>query len=231
MEKPTIPCQTRKHTAIKICRVRENSTIREMAHLGVDLVGLHLIHRMSSNDIEKASDMCAYAERVGVQSVLVTKVSDVELLARAVKTTRTHWLQLHRTWGIDDVTTLWSHLRSIQQSVRLIHLITPERIDDESYISLILDSGAHLIVDHERGGVGQLIPRQALDQFFNFVPREKTFFAGGLTANNVADVIRFYGPGAVDVQSGVIGDNGEQSIALVRDFVAAVRSADALMTP
>ena len=51
--------------------------------------------------------------------------------------------------------------------------------------------------------------------------------AGGLSASNVRSAIRAAAPYGVDVSSGVEQERGIKSEALMREFVAAVRAADA----
>jgi len=51
--------------------------------------------------------------------------------------------------------------------------------------------------------------------------------AGGLTASNVAAAMRTAQPYGVDVSSGVEAERGIKSEALMREFVTAVRAADA----
>ncbi|HEX4124174.1 MAG TPA: hypothetical protein VHY37_05550, partial [Tepidisphaeraceae bacterium] len=53
-----------------------------------------------------------------------------------------------------------------------------------------------------------------------------TIAAGGLTPENVADVIRLLRPWAVDVSSGVEQAKREKSKGRIADFLAAVRDAD-----
>ena len=50
--------------------------------------------------------------------------------------------------------------------------------------------------------------------------------AGGLTPANVGQIVRRLRPFAVDVSSGVEGEDGRKSPELIRAFVAAVRAAD-----
>jgi len=51
--------------------------------------------------------------------------------------------------------------------------------------------------------------------------------AGGLNAANVGAAVRAAQPFGVDVSSGVEVERGLKSEALMREFVAAVRAADA----
>lgn len=51
--------------------------------------------------------------------------------------------------------------------------------------------------------------------------------SGGLRPEKVAEAVRFVRPYAVDVSSGVESRPGRKDHAMVRDFVAAVRAADA----
>jgi phosphoribosylanthranilate isomerase len=57
--------------------------------------------------------------------------------------------------------------------------------------------------------------------------RRPLILAGGLDASNVGAAIRLVRPYGVDVSSGVEAERGVKSEALMREFVAAVRAADA----
>ncbi|MEM7806891.1 MAG: phosphoribosylanthranilate isomerase, partial [Planctomycetota bacterium] len=55
----------------------------------------------------------------------------------------------------------------------------------------------------------------------------KLTLAGGLNPDNVGDIVRRFRPFAVDVSSGVEGDDGRKSFENMSAFVDAVRQADA----
>jgi phosphoribosylanthranilate isomerase len=74
------------------------------------------------------------------------------------------------------------------------------------------------------GGTGQTAPWDLLRGFDPGVP---VILAGGLTPENVAEAIRIVRPYGVDVASGVESSPGRKDAEKMRQFVAAVRSADA----
>ena len=88
-----------------------------------------------------------------------------------------------------------------------------------------------LVIDAPAGGGKGAPPdwdvvADALDSIDNLPPLT---LAGGLTPENVGDVIRRFRPWAVDVSSGVEdpGNVGVKSPSRVAEFIAAVREADA----
>ena len=65
---------------------------------------------------------------------------------------------------------------------------------------------------------------------WSLIPKNVDFpivLSGGLNARNVAQAVRCVRPWAVDVSSGVESARGVKSAAAMREFVAAVREADA----
>lgn len=225
MEEPTEYKKLTARTCVKFCRVRKKSILQEMATLGVDFVGIHLINRMSSNDLDDATTLCSYANKLGVRSVLVTKVFDIDLLTHAVAISRAQCLQLHHMWELDAIKALRLRLDKLDKPTTIINLFSPEPNHDQNYTRSILELSDYVIVDHERGGTGHLLPDSFLDWVFETIPREKVIVAGGLTPENVAKIIQVYRPAIVDVQSGVIGDDGEHSPLLMKSFMRAVLSA------
>ena len=75
--------------------------------------------------------------------------------------------------------------------------------------------------DH-RGGTGKSWDWTRARELLS---RRKVFFAGGLSAANVAGVVRTYAPYGVDVSSGVESEPRVKDPEKVRAFVSAVRSA------
>jgi phosphoribosylanthranilate isomerase len=79
------------------------------------------------------------------------------------------------------------------------------------------------------GGTGQTFDWNWLEELQDNDEMPPIILAGGLTPENVAEAIRVARPYAVDVASGVevAGKPGVKDVVKMRDFVQAVRGADA----
>jgi phosphoribosylanthranilate isomerase len=90
---------------------------------------------------------------------------------------------------------------------------------DEWPDPILLDSWS----PDQRGGTGR---SWDWEKARSLVARRRIFFAGGLDAENVGDVVRRYRPYGVDVSSGVERAVRVKDPVLVATFVQAVREAD-----
>lgn len=123
--------------------------------------------------------------------------------------------------------------------VKAIH-VDPETVEQDlvdwrtAIESMQLDNLAGFLLETARtgqpGGSGvandwRTIHRLQKDGIFEGLP--PLIAAGGLTPQNVADVVRQIHPWAVDVASGIEESKGVKSRAKIDAFVAAVRAADA----
>jgi len=97
--------------------------------------------------------------------------------------------------------------------------------DVKNVIGLLMESGT----TNEPGGTGvandwaEVIAAQDAGAFRNLPP---LIAAGGLTPDNVADVVRTVRPFAVDVSSGVERERGVKSPEKLEHFIRNARSAD-----
>jgi phosphoribosylanthranilate isomerase len=80
---------------------------------------------------------------------------------------------------------------------------------------------ADAYVEGQLGGTGRRVAVQFLGDF----DRDRLIVAGGLTPENVAEVVRVVRPFAVDVASGVEYAPGKKDVALVRRFIARAHAA------
>ncbi len=80
---------------------------------------------------------------------------------------------------------------------------------------------ADAYVEDRFGGTGQRLPIEWLAG----IAMDRLIVAGGLTADNVADLVRRIRPAAVDVASGVERAPGDKDPALVERFIANAQNA------
>jgi phosphoribosylanthranilate isomerase len=99
-------------------------------------------------------------------------------------------------------------------------LVANRRDTGASIAAVLID--AH--VPGQFGGTGQTAPWNLLAGFDPGVP---VILAGGLTPENVAEAVRIVRPFGVDVASGVESSPGRKDAGKMRQFVAAVRAAEA----
>jgi phosphoribosylanthranilate isomerase len=75
------------------------------------------------------------------------------------------------------------------------------------------------------GGTGTIFDWQQIAELQNVIHEFPMIVAGGLTPDNVTELISKYRPFAVDVSSG-IEDNGQKDPRKMREFAAKVREGD-----
>ena len=80
---------------------------------------------------------------------------------------------------------------------------------------------ADAYVEGQRGGTGQRIVPILLEGF----ERRRLILAGGLTPQNVAEIVRAVSPFAVDVASGVELAPGKKDVGLMKRFIAHAQAA------
>ena len=77
------------------------------------------------------------------------------------------------------------------------------------------------------GGTGRVVDWELVAEFVRENPTLRVILSGGLTPENVAEAVRAVRPHAVDVASGVESHPCKKDSARMRDFIAAVRKAEA----
>ncbi|WP_072688992.1 phosphoribosylanthranilate isomerase [Rhodococcus marinonascens] len=192
-------------TFIKICGLRDEASVDVAVRLGVDAVGFVFadsVRRISAQDATPlirrvTGPTVAVGVFKGAPMAEVIEVAD----AAGVAT-----VQVHDLKSADDVSRLH------EAGLRVIRAIAA---GDGSG-----DFGAdHLLVDGATAGAG--VPWDWAGQNR---PTGEWILAGGLHPGNVRIAIDATGAWGVDVSSGVESLRGVKDVALIEQFVAAVRS-------
>ena len=206
-------------TFVKICGITSVDDALLAIAAGADALGLNLVPSSKRViDIPTAAHIAAsVGDLVELVAVVANRGADeLEGLRRA---TGIRWLQLHGAETPGD-------LQAVQpEAYEAVAIGGPEDIERAAQFGgdrLLLDAKSP---SGELGGTGLRFDWSLAQPL---VRTRKVIIAGGLYADNVAEVIRTLKPFGVDVASGVeLAQNPRKKHeALLRSFVYAVRVAD-----
>jgi phosphoribosylanthranilate isomerase len=218
--------------ACKICDIRDLETAYLAAKMGADYLGLHAIWGLRA---ERISDYKRIARELPLRYpnlglVLVTRSQDVSAIISMEKIVGFTHIQLHAPWSSDDISNLSEQLSSEGYNhVQIIGVVAPENVASVARVKEIRDRVNLLLLDSSfHGGTGQQIQNDLLDQAIQLAEQIPVFIGGGLTPENVGDVIETWRPYGVDVQSGVEEPNvrGVKSPKKLAAFLRVVKGRD-----
>lgn len=210
-------------TTVKICGLTTLDDALVAVEAGADYLGF-----IFAEGTPRYIDPAAYerlaaklpetAKRVGV---FVN--GDPSLIARLVANHLVDYVQLHGTESPDYVRTLPNSYKVLRPktSDELGGLLAQYADSVQPFDAL---KPAYLLDAYHPtlyGGTGHTVSRQLFMEAQTDVPR--LMLAGGLTPDNIAEIVREVKPFAVDVSSGVEATPGRKDHAKVRAFIAGVR--------
>jgi phosphoribosylanthranilate isomerase len=214
-------------TLVKICGIREKAHALTAIEAGADFIGLVFAPSRRQVTPKQAGKIVNAAKSrsdvIGTVGVFVNMpAAEVNAIADSCNL---DWVQLS---GDES----WEYCREISRpvikAIRIKQGQSPEQIlaDLATGAKILTPKKCLYLLDSELkgryGGTGTTfdwnLARQAAEQF-------PVIIAGGLTPENVAEVIKMVAPLGVDVSSGVETD-GVKDIAKIKALIEAVRKAD-----
>ena len=216
---------------VKICGIRDSATACSVCEAGADAIGLNF-YSPSLRCVERAvarEIAQQFGESLEIIGLFVNHSLDEVLVV--VDECGLQTVQLHG----DETPEFLAELASRRPDIRLLRAF---RID-ESGCSVIGEYLAEcdrlnvklagcLVDSHvagEYGGTGHTAPWDLLADQYDAARWPPLIVAGGLHPANVAEAIRITRPFGVDVASGVESARGFKDLELVREFIAAAKSA------
>ncbi|HZV48358.1 MAG TPA: phosphoribosylanthranilate isomerase [Candidatus Dormibacteraeota bacterium] len=198
-------------TQVKVCGICDLEAARAATRAGVDLIGFHFCSSRRRVEPERARAIVEALEaRPGVVGVFIDQPEDeVEQVAAYVG------LDLVQLHGSEPV-----GFRSSRPILKALKVRGGELPEVEGWPDpILLDSWS----PDQRGGTGRAWDWGAARELLR---RRRAFIAGGLSPENVGQVIATLRPYGVDVSSGVEREVRIKDPDRIRAFVQAVRHAD-----
>lgn len=207
---------------IKICGITNREDAEAAIAAGADALGFN-----TWREGKRFIDLDAAAAWIEELPPFITKVAllvnaslpDAERLARLRFVDA---LQLHG----DEDAAYCAQVRAFGRP-----FIKALRLRSRDELSHLSEFGTrHFLIDAHVagsfGGTGALADLAVVEEFKRQHPGLALTLAGGLTPENVAEVVRTVRPYAVDVSSGVESEPGRKDPRRMKAFVEAVRSAE-----
>jgi len=214
-------------TKIKICGISDVETALAAGEAGADFLGLVFAPSQRQVSPEAALQIVEAVRNLNprpeVGGVFVNL--DVKEVNRIAADCRLDWVQLS-----GDET--WRYCEDIEYPfIKTIHIPPDERLEvilntvhigyglySDREVVCLLDSKA----DEAYGGSGETFDWQLAREVSAEFP---VIIAGGLTPNNVGQLVKEIQPWGVDVSTGV-ENNGKKDPSKIKAFIEAVRKAD-----
>ncbi|MFC4768938.1 phosphoribosylanthranilate isomerase [Effusibacillus consociatus] len=209
-------------TQIKICGLKTREALEVVSESGIDYIGFVFAkskRQITPEEVRKLTAELQTPKRIGV---FVNETLDS--LLSVGESAGLDGFQLHGS----ESPELCRSLK--EQSGKLVWKAWQVRLDPsdhqiqeygETVDAILLDSYDPGLP----GGTGKTFPWQGIVRFRELVPNVPLFVAGGLSADNVADLLAGYRPDGVDVSSGV-ETNGVKDADKMRLFIQKVRERD-----
>ena len=204
---------------IKICGITNARDARACAELGASMIGLNFYSQSPRYIEPSVGRRIVEALPADTDAVGVFVDGNAEEIRKTAMTARVRSVQLHGNFSPQTAHELASEFRVIRV------FSTHARFRPEE-ASLFPDCDVLIDAHHPRlrGGTGQTCdwsPARATLAFARFL-----ILSGGLNAQNVGCAIQAVMPHAVDVCSGVESFAGVKDHCSIKNFVAAVRTAE-----
>jgi phosphoribosylanthranilate isomerase len=190
---------------VKICGLTTPEAVEAAVAAGADALGFVFAESPRQVTPEQAKALCA-AVPAHVVRVAVMRHPHKEHWERVLEVFEPNWLQS------DAEDFRWIKLPAGSTALPVYR---------DSNAPADSDLPDRLLFEGTHSGSGRVAD---WDEARGLAHVAEVILAGGLTADNVADAVRFVRPWGVDVSSGVERARGEKDPDKIREFVARVRA-------
>lgn len=206
------------HPAIKICGIRDVVTAVKAVEMGADFIGL-IFHPSSKRnvDMDTAAKIASAVVSCGAHPVAVVVDQDASQINEICQRIKIRYVQFHGDKAIESLPSIDKTIIKIP-CVKVTDDGNPI-IPNQKVMTCIDPIKDYLLYDNQKAGSGE---RFSL-RYFSPINGFRFFIAGGLDADNVAEVISLTKPDGVDVSSGVESQSGIKDIEKIKKFIDKVK--------
>ena len=187
---------------VKICGIRSLSAAKAAIKAGADYIGLNFVPSSKRRVDDKTAQIIAHYAKKRVALVGVFQNASVSQVNKFAKALKLDYVQLHGTENI-------AYVRQV--SAPIIKRVSATT----SMAKFKKNSVDFFLLDRKQQGRGSMVDLTEAEKISETSP---IFFAGGLTSENVATVVKKVRPFAVDVASG-IETNGTEDVIKIKQFI------------
>lgn len=192
-------------TRVKICGVKTLDAAKVATEEGADFLGFNFVSTSKRYIIPADAKEIINIVKGKVKVVGVFQDADIKQVNDVALSLGLDFVQLH---GNENN----AYINNV--SVPVIKVIKADDQIDNS-------PAAYVLLDRVKQGEGEMVD---LKKAANLAAKTKLFYAGGLTPDNVAGIIKEVKPFAVDVASGIETDD-KQDENKIRSFIKNAKEA------
>ncbi|NDW00245.1 phosphoribosylanthranilate isomerase [Yangia sp. PrR002] len=211
---------------VKICGLRTPADVAAVAEAGARYAGFVFFPKSPRAVTVAQARELALAAPVGLAKVALVVDADDALLQEITDNVPLDILQLHGKESVERVVEI--RKRFGLPVMKAVGVASEEDLPALEAYGRVADM---LLVDAKAPKGGALPGGNGLAFDWRLIAGRRWpvpwILAGGLTAQNVAQAVRMTGARQIDLSSGVESAPGEKSPELIRDFMQAVRKAEA----
>ncbi len=206
---------------VKICGITNQEDALHAVRSGADALGFNFYPKSPRHITPEAArgivNSLSAAPRVEKVGVFVNE--SIENIKEIVDRAGLDTVQLHGAESPEFVATVRKAVRcAIIKAFRVSNDFQPEEVLNYNIDAVLLDAYS----SEDYGGTGETFNWQVARQVAGIV--SKTYLAGGLSPDNVADAVRAARPYAVDACSLLEGEKGKKDHQKVKAFIETVKN-------
>lgn len=211
---------------VKICDVRTIEIVECCQKAGADYIGIHQIKGpLSEEKKDLLKNIRDFSGKMEI--VLVTKEENIDILVDMCGAFDWDYIQLHFGVTEDYLNRLKMELNKHCKKVPGVIVVFEAKQLRSVDIRKMHQMADYILFDSSmHGGTGIVSSESALCKIAEFAKDMDCFVAGGLTSENVTEIINMSKPYAVDVQSGVESEKHKKDPQKIIEFINIVKELD-----